>query len=66
MLTITEQAMEEIGVDQWQGACDHVDRVVEKAKVTDHYMDEQLEEFVINLADSCSDDSGDDSDVAEM
>ena len=52
---------EEIGEDRWQGACEHVDKVVQQHQTSDHFIDEQMDLFTINLADDSSSDSSDDN-----
>ena len=61
VLKIATAAFEEIGEDRWQRTCEHVDKVVQQHRTSDHFIDEQMDSFVINLADDSSSDSTDDS-----
>ena len=61
VLKIATAAFEEIGEDRWQRACAHVDKVVQQHRTSDHFIDEQMDSFIINLADDSSSDSSDDS-----
>ena len=58
MLRLADEAFEEIGEEKWRQVCDHVDRNIERLKVTDHYTGNTTERFVI-----CLDDSSDDSET---
>ena len=59
-LKITDAAFEEIGEDRWHGACNHVNKLIEKMQEHDHYISTQCERVVINLGESSSE-SDDDS-----
>ena len=61
VLKIVTAAFEEIGEDRWQRACEHVDKVVQQHRTSDHFIDEQMDSFIINLADGSSSESSDDS-----
>ena len=38
VLKIATAAFEEIGEDRWQGACEHVDKVVQQHQTSDHLL----------------------------
>ena len=51
VLKIATAAFDEIGEDRSQRACEHVDKVVQQHRTSDHFIDEQMDSFIINLAD---------------
>ena len=61
VLKIATAVFEECREDRLQRACDHVDKVVQQHRTSDHFIDEQMDSLIINLADDSSSDSSDDS-----
>ena len=43
VLKIVTAAFEEIGEDRWQRTCEHVDKVVQQHRTSDHFIDEQMD-----------------------
>ena len=60
-LKLTKTAFEEIGVERWRNACDHVETIIEKMKTNDNYKGKTVERIIINLANDDTTDSDDSS-----
>ena len=60
-LKLTKTAFEEIGVERWQNACDHVETAIEKMKTNDNYKGKTVERIIINLTNDDTTDSDDSS-----
>lgn len=64
VLKMTREAFTAIGPDRWRQACEHVDRLIQESKKKDHVIDDVVEDFIINLVDSTSDDDSSATDTA--
>ena len=61
MIQITKQVFTEITVQEWINDCQHVLKIEEEYRRNDIVVDQEIEQFIINVTDDSSSDSNSDS-----